>query len=66
MARSRSTLSVGDAVWVQFQGGKIRAEIAKPGVRMSVVRYLEPVNFSTYKARKGERRRVSNLFLFPR
>jgi hypothetical protein len=65
VATSRATISLGP-VWVQFQKGKVKAELIKIGKKLSTVRYLQKVDFPTYQATKGEERRVWNLFISTR
>lgn len=65
MATTRATVSV-KPVWIQFQKGKVKAELVKSGKKMSTVRYLQTFTFPTYKARRGEVRKVWNLFISSR
>lgn len=65
MATSRATVSV-KPIWVQFQKGKVKAELLKAGEKMSSVRYAETVDFPTYKAKRGEVRKVWNVFISTR
>ncbi len=53
-------------VWIDFAEGKIRANLVKEGTKMSTVKYLQAVNFPPYSAKKGENRRVSNIFISQR
>jgi hypothetical protein len=62
MATTRATVSV-KPIWVQFQKGKVKAELMTAGKKMSSVRYLESVDFPTYKAKRGEIRKVWNVFI---
>lgn len=62
MATSRATVSV-KPIWVTFQKGKVKAELIKHGEKMSTVRYLQTFEFPTYKAKRGDKRKVWNLFI---
>jgi hypothetical protein len=63
MATTRQPVSL---IWVQFQKGRVKAKLIKRGEKMSLVRYEQPVEFPTYKAKRGEERRVWNLFISAR
>jgi hypothetical protein len=54
------------AIWVQFKQGKIKAHLIKRNETISLIRYAEPVDFTDYKAKRGEERRVWNVFISPR
>jgi hypothetical protein len=65
MATTRATVSV-KPVWIQFQKGKVKAELLSAGKKLSSVRYVESVDFPTYKAKRGDVRKVWNIFISPR
>jgi hypothetical protein len=69
MAASRRVVSLKKAstpVWVEFAKGRVRGIQLKRGSKMSTIRYVDAVDFPTYTAKKGEERRVANIFITPR
>jgi len=54
------------AIYVAFDGKRVKATRVKAGEKISTVKYLEKIDISGYKAKKGETRRVYNKFITER
>lgn len=66
MTAAKRKASARKPIWIDFAHGKVRARLVRDGAKMSVVEYLEAVKLPTYEAKKGEERRVANIFITPR